>query len=171
MKSVSLYTAMDYYGWDPANESVPSTKTPERCTHCGLLNDRDKKMCFKCGKKLVMQSPYRIMSNALIHSFFAYKAGVVLGTPFINVLKHLPEFRPYKGHDMLEWEDYFDQCYMITHVIRPEQLGRIVSGSKYVSHEYFFIIRNLPVHMYTEIHLVINFWNVLEYSELPIRVS
>ena len=40
-------------------------------------------------------------------SFFAYKAGVVLGTPFINVLKHLPEFRPYKGHDMLEREDYF----------------------------------------------------------------
>ena len=169
MKSVSLHTAMDYYGWDPVNENVPSTKIPERCTHCGLLNDRDKKMCFKCGKKLVMQSPYRIMSNALIHSFFAYKAGVVLGTPFINVLKHLPEFRPYKGHDMLEWEDYFDQCYMITHVIFVlSNWGELSLDQNMFPHEYFFIIRNLPVHMYTgDIHLVSEFLECLRIFGTP----
>ena len=107
--------------------------------------------------------------QCLIHSFFAYKAGVVLGTPFINVLKHLPEFRPYTGHDMLEWEDYFDQCYMITHVIFVlSNWGELSLDQNMFPHEYFFIIRNLPVHMYTgDIHLVSEFLECLRIFGTP----
>ena len=151
MECVSIYNATDYYGWDPDTENAPTEKTQLPT------------------EKRQLKSPYRIMSNALIHSFFAYKAGVVLGTSFVNVLKHLPEFRPYKGHDMLEWEDYFDQCYMITHVIFVlSNWGELSLDQNMFPHEYFFIIRNLPIHMYTgDIHLVSEFLECLRIFGTP----
>ena len=33
MKSVSVYSSTDYYGWDPDKEKLPSEKIPDRIEH------------------------------------------------------------------------------------------------------------------------------------------
>jgi hypothetical protein len=172
LKEAAAFSAMNFYSWDPETEAtVPTEQIPDKCQHCGESNhERTKKMCGGCGKKLVLMSKYRALSNALINSFFAYKAGVTLGCDFPKIITHLPEMRPYKGHDLCaSWEDYNDQCYLVTHVIYVlSNWGELTLDKNAFPHEYFFIIRNLPIHMHTgDIHLISEFIECLRIFGAP----
>ena len=52
-----------------------------------------------------------------MHSFYAERVGVCVGCGYAQVLGHLEQLRPYKGPSELEWDDYVDQCYLVTHVV------------------------------------------------------
>ena len=80
------FTAMDFLGFDAPNHG-PSLDDPER---------------------------YDKYSAALIATYFGDAYGVPLGAGYADVLKWLPQLRPYDGHD----EDMeFDAFYVVTHVI------------------------------------------------------
>ena len=164
LKAAKIFTALDYFGFDPEKETVPVEPIPDKCKECGATQqDRRRQMCNNCGKQLTLNSRFRTMSNALINSFYAYKAGIDFGTPFLSVLKHLPELRPYQGHHELSWEEYNDQCYLVTHVVFVlSNWGELALDKNMFPHEYFFIVRNLPIHLHTgDIHLVSEFLECL----------
>jgi hypothetical protein len=85
-KAARRFKAQDFLGFDPAL-APPAPDDPNR---------------------------YDLLTDALIHTYFGDSYGIRLGASYRDVLKLLPRFRPYDGHD----EDMeFDIFYAVTHLI------------------------------------------------------
>ena len=118
---------------------------PELCTECGMPPPGSgAKRCAHCGHALDCHSPWRLMSNALIHLFYAarcepplpavpaaadgsarphYVPGGLGGVTYAQALAWLPTFRPYRSSSALPWRAFIDQCYLVTHVV-----SRLLTG-------------------------------------------
>lgn len=109
-------TSTDYFGWDPVTSPPP------------LLGNSDEN-----GDITV----YRAMSNALIHSFYADRAGLKLGgVSYKDIFQHLNMFRPWCGPDLLSKEEYTDQCYLVTHVVFTlNNWGELMLDKELAPHE------------------------------------
>ncbi len=60
LQSRKAYTAKDYFGWDPVNETLSEEGGIEVISDCHV-------------------SKYRLMSSSLIHSFYSDRVGLTLG--------------------------------------------------------------------------------------------
>jgi len=134
--SQGSHTAKDYLGWDPVKEPPPK-KLPDLYT----------------GDEIGI---YRVMSNSLIHTFYADRVGLTLGCSYKEVFKWLPQLRPYKGPKDLGHEAYTDQCYLITHIVFTlNNWGELRIEPQLLSHEHFFIREHLSVQIRNrDVHLV-----------------
>ena len=103
----------EYCWFDPANEPPPND-VPEVC-ECGDCNDRGDTSCRRCGKTLAARSRYEAWLLAMIRSYLGERYGVKLGARYSDVLKWVPEMRPYPapGDDA----DFRWSICAITHIV------------------------------------------------------
>lgn len=136
------FSARDYFGFDPAHEPPPHD-VPEECA-CETMNDRGRKTCVKCRKRLTMATRYAVWQDALIGSFMGECYGVRFGTSYADVIKWLPTMRPYPncaGKD--DW-DFYDATYAVTHVVYTlNSYSRYRLSRHWLSAEYSFLKQNL----------------------------
>ena len=88
-----------------------------------MANARGARTCATCGARgLDLLSPWRLLSNALIHLYYADRCqgtgGRLGGVAYADALAQLPSFRPYRPWSALPWRSFIDQCYLVTHVVR-----------------------------------------------------
>ena len=113
-KAADSFTAQDYFGFDPTFEPPPED-VPDEC-HCETLNERGRKTCRKCRKRLTMLSRYEVWQDALIRSYIGERYGVKLGTSYVDAIKWLPVMRPYPTDSDRDGSEFCDAVYAVTHV-------------------------------------------------------
>lgn len=139
MNSGDAYTPKDYLGWDPF-AGPPADRTIEVSSGLPV-------------------SKYRAFSNAIIHAFFADRVGIDLGCSFVQIFQWLPALRPYKGPHELSWQEYIDQCYLVTHIIFVmNNWGELALSASLFPHEFFFLRSNIDIHLQQrDVHLIAEF--------------
>jgi hypothetical protein len=107
------FTARDFLYFDPAAEPPPED-LPDLC-RCGLWNERGRKTCARCRRRLRMLSRHGLWYVALIRTYMAARYGVSLGAAYADVLRRLPTLRPYPAarSDAV----FVDAAYAVTHVV------------------------------------------------------
>ena len=109
------FSANKVLGFDPTSEPPPDNQ-PERC-ECGLENSRSRKKCKNCKKRLTMKSKYDLWSEALCTTYWSECCGVVFGARYVEVIKWLPQMRPYKRGCIITDAEFLDIVYAVTHVV------------------------------------------------------
>ena len=109
------FSAQDLLGFDPAVEPPPND-LPYPCD-CGLKNQRGRTFCKRCKRRLENQSRYRVWMEALANTYVSERCGLVFGARYLDVLKWLPEMRPYPASGGENVEFLREAIYGVTHVI------------------------------------------------------
>lgn len=136
------FTARDYFEFDPATEPPPDD-VPDEC-ECGDYNQRGRKRCQECRRRLTMISRYGVWLDALTRSYHAERYGVRLGATFADVIKWLPIMRPYPNYENGENVDYYWAIYAITHVVYTlNDYSAYQLSPRCLPREYAFLKRNL----------------------------
>jgi hypothetical protein len=142
-------TARDYLYFDPATEPPPDDAT-EVCW-CGVLNERGRKTCCECRKRLVVINRYKLWYDALIAAYNCERVGVHVGARYAEVLKWLPVMRPYRGREDGDNPDFYDTLYAITHIVYTLNDYSIYRLSpRWLPQEYTFLKTNLREAIETE---------------------
>ena len=142
-------TALDYFWFDPVNESPPGNVT-EPC-RCGTFNERGRKTCRDCRRRLVVINRYRLWYDALIAAYNCERVGVSVGASYREVLKWLPAMRPFRGREGGDNPDFYDCLYAVTHVVytlNDYSLYRL--SPRWLPQEYAFLKTNLGEAIATE---------------------
>ncbi len=109
------FSAEDLLGFNPVSEP-PANDLSYRC-ECGLQNQRGRKCCRKCRRRLEIQSRYRVWMRALTSTYISDRCGILFGARYLDVLKWLPAMRPYPGAAPENVEFLRDAIYAVTHVV------------------------------------------------------
>lgn len=112
-KAARRFKAADYLSFDPASEAPPAD-VPDQC-RCGFVNERGRKTCARCRRRLKMWSRQLVWYVALIRTYMADSYGVSLGATYADVLRWLPTLRPYPAE--ASDADFWDAAYAVTHVV------------------------------------------------------
>lgn len=142
-------SAREYLYFDPAIEPPPGDAT-EVCW-CGFLNERGRKTCLECRRRLVIINRYKLWYDALIAAYNCERVGVHVGARFAEVLKWLTALRPYRGRENGDNPDFYDTLYAITHVVytlNDYSLYRL--SPRWLPQEYAFLKTNLREAIETE---------------------
>ena len=107
------FPAADFLDFDPSKEPPPDD-VPEGC-RCGFWNERGRKTCASCRRRLSMMSRYLVWYVALIRTYVAARYGVSLGASYADVLRWLPTLRPYPAER--SHADFWDAAYAVTHIV------------------------------------------------------
>src|SRR5262249_55647772 len=141
-QAAKRFSAADILGFEPTREPPPHD-FPDSC-RCGHENPRGRRTCQKCRRRLTMASQQRIWMQALGVTFWASRYGVVLGARYPDVLRWLPQMRPYRGAAKQSYSDFFDTVYAVTHVIYTlNGYGRYRLSPRWLPDELSFLKANL----------------------------
>lgn len=137
------FNSRDYLLFDPAIEAPPAD-VPVDC-HCGAANPRGRKTCRRCRKTLTMNSAYWIWLFALTRTYTGERHGVRLGASFAEVLKWLPDMRPYPSPERnRDGSDFYWAIYAVTHVVYTlNDYSSYKLQPAWLPDEYAFLKRNL----------------------------
>ena len=113
--AVKQFSAQDLLGFDPIREPPPDD-LPYQCD-CGFQNQRGRKSCKQCKRRLGFQSRYRVWMEALSNTYVGERCGVIFGAPYLDVLKWLPEMRPYPRDGQHDDEFLREAIYAVTHIV------------------------------------------------------
>ncbi len=113
--AVKRFSAADLLGFNPVNEP-PANDLSYRC-ECGLQNQRGRKVCRQCRRRLEIQSGYRVWMRALTSTHVSERCGILFGARYLDVLKWLPAMRPYPAAAPENVEFLRDAVYAVTHVV------------------------------------------------------
>ena len=108
------FAPRDFLGFDPAAEPPPRD-LPDAC-RCGLWNERGRRTCRQCRRRLKMQSRYGLWYVALIRTYMAARGRFTVGARYADVLGWLPSARPYPSNRPGD-PDFYDAVYAVTHVV------------------------------------------------------
>jgi hypothetical protein len=139
--AAASFGPQDYLGFDPVREP-PSEDLPDECA-CGVYNERGRKTCVACKKRLIMLSSYAVWLDALIRTYLSERAGIKLGASYADVIKWLPDMRPYPEYDKDDL-DFYWAIYAVTHIVytlNDYSLYRL--SPAWLPHEYKFLKNNL----------------------------
>ena len=143
MKAIGEFQVSDYLCFDPTKEPPPADVL-ERCV-CGVVNERGRKRCVKCRKGLTPLNRYEVGFYALTRTYSADCFGATLGARYSDVIRWLPQLRPYCGTDDPE---FYDTVYFVTHVIYTlNAYGRYRLSPRWLPQEFDF----LKTHLLTAI--------------------
>lgn len=109
------FSAQDVLGFDPLVESPPNDLS--YTCDCGLKNERGRKFCKKCRRRLEIQSRYRVWMRALVTTYISERCGVLLGSRYVDALKWLPAMRPYPAGVRDDVEPLREAIYAVTHIV------------------------------------------------------
>lgn len=112
----SRFTAIDFFGWDPASEPPPSD-LPSPCGNCKLQNPRGVSACRRCGRALEMQNRYDLWTDALITTYMGDRFGVTMGGHWVDAVRWLPVMRPYPKFGEVSGDAFDDAVYAVTHLV------------------------------------------------------
>jgi hypothetical protein len=141
-KAVGRFTATDFLGFDPTREPPPPD-VPELC-ECGLYNKRGRKRCVECRRRLEMASPYRTWYYGLIWVYTSELFGAPAGARYADMLKWLPELRPYRGPEGGENPDFYDTVYAVTHLIYTlNDYSLLRLSPRWLPEEFAFLKANM----------------------------
>ena len=142
--AIRTFTAQDYFGFDPAVEAPP-LDVPEECV-CGTLNERGRRTCRQCRRRLTMMSRYAVWQDALIRSYIGERYGIILGARYADAIKWLPAMRPYPQSDGGNEDYFYDAVYAVSHVIYTlNAYSRYQLSSDWLPFEYSFLKKNLSM--------------------------
>ena len=108
-------TAAELLWFDPRGEAPPKD-APALCA-CGEANERGRRACRLCRRRLRMLSRYRVWYDALTTLYTAERYGLRLDANFGEVFKWLPSMRPYPEARGRRSRDFYDAVYAVTHVV------------------------------------------------------
>lgn len=115
-QSAPRYLAQDYLGFDPTREPPPDD-LPALCKQCKRENARGATVCHHCGAKLKIRSRYDIWCDALITTYMGDRFGVTLGARYRDVIRWLPQMRPYRPREDVSKAEFYEILYAVTHVV------------------------------------------------------
>ena len=142
-RAAARLSAEQFLQFDPTKEPVPSD-VPETCTKCDNENPRGTRICRTCGTKLEMTSPYEVLCDALITTYFGDTYAIRLGASFADVTQWLPRMRPYRGYENGNNKDFTTTVYAVTHVIYTlNDYGAYRLRPEWLAQEYEFLQANL----------------------------
>ena len=141
-RAATRITALAYFWFDPVNEPPPSDVT-EPCG-CGTLNERGRKTCRQCRRRLIVINRYRLWYEALIAAYNSERARVRVGASYAEVLKGLPSMRPYRGRENGDNQDFYNCLYAITHIVYTlNDYSAYRLSPRWLPQEYAFLKTNL----------------------------
>ena len=141
-KAADGFTAQDYLGFDPALEPPPED-VPSEC-HCETLNDRGRRTCRQCRRRLRMLSRYVVWQDALIRTYIGECYGVRLGASYVDAIKWLPTMRPYPKNFHLDDSEFYAAAYAVTHVAYTlNSYSSYRLSPRWLPLEYSFLKQNL----------------------------
>jgi hypothetical protein len=139
MNAIGEFPAADYLCFDPTKEPPPADVS-ERCV-CGVVNERGRKRCSKCRKGLTTLNRYEVGFYALTRTYSADRYGLSLGARYADVIRWLPQMRPYCDSDDPE---FYDTVYFVTHVIYTlNAYGRYRLSPRWLPQEFDFLKTHL----------------------------
>jgi hypothetical protein len=115
-RAATRLSPQEFLDFDPAIEPPPSD-VPDDCPRCGRHNQRGSRVCLVCKARLKMRSRYDIWCDALIVTWSGDRYGVMLGGRYADVIKWLPQMRPYRGREGGANAEFFDTVYAVTHLV------------------------------------------------------
>jgi hypothetical protein len=148
-RAAAHVTAQDYFWFDPRLEPPPDDVT-EPC-HCGHMNERGRKTCSRCRRRLIVINRYRLWYEALIAAYNSERVGIPVGASYRDILKWLPTLRPYRGRENGDNPDFYDCLYAVTHIVytlNDYSLYRL--SPRWLPQEYAFLKSNLREAITTE---------------------
>src|SRR5215813_11671659 len=141
------FSARDLLGFDPLHEPPPDD-LPYACD-CGLENQRGRKFCKRCRRKLLIKTRYRAWMDALANTYVAERCGTIYGAQYTSVLSWLPKMRPYPiantDDDEID-EVLSDAIYAVTHVVYTlNDYGTYKLSPGWLPQEFAFLKANVEV--------------------------
>ena len=139
--AVQRFSVQDLLSFDPVSEPPPDD-LPFTC-ECGLKNQRRRKFCKRCRKRLEIQSRYRVWMRALAATYVSGRCGILFGAGYLDVLKWLPAMRPYPVGD--EDVDLLrDAVYAVTHIVYTlNDYGTYRLAPRWLPREFEFLKANV----------------------------
>lgn len=135
------FSVLDLLGFDPVKEPPPDD-LPYPCD-CGLENQRGRKFCKQCKRRLLIPGRYRVWMEALANTYVAERCGIVFGARYADVLKWLPSMRPYPGDDD-EIQFLREAIYAVTHVVYTlNDYGTYKLSPRWLPREFAFLKSNV----------------------------
>lgn len=110
--AVARYSPHDLLGFEPRSGRIPRD-LPEECA-CGVRNERGRRRCRKCRRRLAARSRYDVWYGALITIYFCERWGLRLPVDYSDVMRLLPLLRPYPRPRS---RHYRDAIYAVTHIV------------------------------------------------------
>ncbi|MFL6284067.1 MAG: hypothetical protein ACJ74Q_13075 [Pyrinomonadaceae bacterium] len=138
--AVRRFPAADFLWFDPNSEPPPGD-VPKEC-RCGYWNERGRKTCVSCRRRLSMMSPYLVWYVALIRAYVADSYGVSLGATYADVLRWLPTLRPYPS--AFAEASFYDAAYAVTHIVYTlNDYDKYRLRPSWLPREFAFLKQNL----------------------------
>ncbi|HEY9403058.1 MAG TPA: hypothetical protein VIQ24_10215 [Pyrinomonadaceae bacterium] len=106
-RAAARFNPRDYLSFDPRVEQPP-TDAPAACEGCGCWNERGRKRCRECGKRLAHMSRYLVWYDALTRTYTGECYGLTASGRFADVLGWLPSMRPFRGREAGRNPDWYD---------------------------------------------------------------
>ena len=113
--AATRFSAQELLGFHPASEPPPDD-LPYQCD-CGFQNQRGRKTCRHCKRRLEFQSRYRVWMEALSNTYVGERCGVIFGAPYRDVIKWRRRMRPYQFDGQQDVEFLRDTIYAVTHIV------------------------------------------------------
>jgi hypothetical protein len=113
--ATNRFSTVELLGFDPRTEPPPDDLT--YACDCGFQNQRSRKACKECKRRLRIRSRYRVWMEALANTYVAERTGVTFGARHADVLKWISLMRPYPAVDEVDEEILSDAIYAVTHVV------------------------------------------------------
>ena len=136
------FYVQDLLGFDPLSEP-PANDLPYACD-CGLKNQRGRRFCKQCKKRLKTQSRYRVWMEALANTYVAGRSGLLFGCRYQEVLEWLPAMRPYPVLADDDIDSLHDAIYAVTHVVYTlNDYGTYRLSRRWLPQEFAFLKANV----------------------------
>ena len=150
LRDACRYRPEDYLQFDPRKEPPPGD-IPKPCGKCGASNRRGSRVCRRCGSVLEMTSPYDVLLDALVTTYFGDSYGVQLGGSVADITQWLPCMRPYRGRDGGKNAGWWEEAYAVTHVIYAlNGYNRLRLRPEWLPGEFAFLRANLKETIATD---------------------
>lgn len=147
VKAAHNFKAEDYLNFDPAKEPPPSD-VPRTCKKCKSSNPRGTKVCRKCGETLLMNSPYDVLSEALIAAYTTDRYGVWLGGSYEDVAQWIPQMRPYPKPGDKNFRNSPDASYAVTYIVYTLNNYKLYKlRPEWLPQEYAYLKANLEANI------------------------
>jgi hypothetical protein len=110
--AAARHSPQELLGFDPRAGHIPRD-IPEDCA-CGAVNQRGRRRCRQCRRRLAARGRYKAWYCALITAYFCERWGLRLPVGYSDVMSLLPALRPYPQPRS---RHYRDAIYAVTHII------------------------------------------------------
>lgn len=135
------FSATDLLGFDPGKEPPPDD-LPYRC-ECTFQNQRGRKACKQCRRRLRIRSRYKVWMEALANTYVGERSGVLFGASYADVLKWMPAMRPYPSSEDDE-EVLRDAIWAVTHIVYTlNDYGTYRLSRRWLPREFAFLKANV----------------------------